>query len=62
MEVRDMLHHREKKAQVLILTLVILLAMSITIAACFTIVSRYSNNLKGRLEKLSAEVYKDVNP
>ena len=57
-----MLHHREKKAQVLILTLVILLAMSITIAACFTIVSRYSNNLKGRLEKLSAEVYKDVNP
>ena len=57
-----MSHHKNKKAQVLILTLIILLAMSITIAACFSIVTRYSNNLKDRLNKLSAEVYKDVNP
>ena len=57
-----MSHHKNKKAQVLILTLIILLAMSITIAACFSIVTRYSNNLKDRLDKLSAEVYKDVNP
>ena len=57
-----MSHHKNKKAQVLILTLIILLAMSITIAVCFSIVTRYSNNLKDRLNKLSAEVYKDVNP
>ena len=54
--------HKTKKSQVLVLTLIILLAMSLTIAACFTIVARYSNSLKDRMNRLSAEVYKDVNP
>ena len=54
--------HKKRKSQVLILTMVILLAMSLTVAACFSIVARYSNNLKERMDKLSAEVYKDVNP
>ena len=56
------LHKRLKKAQVLVLTMVLLLAMSLTIVACFTIVTRYSTNLKDRVNNLSEEVYKDVNP
>ena len=64
MEVEDMhnLYKRKKKSQVLVLTMIILLAMSLTIAACFTIVSKYSTNLKERINDLALEVYKDVNP
>ena len=61
MEVLDMQLHKKRKSQVLVLTLILLLAMSITVAACFSIVARYSNNLKDRMNKLSAEVYKDAN-
>ena len=56
------LYKRKKKSQVLVLTMIILLAMSLTIAACFTIVSKYSTNLKERINDLALEVYKDVNP